>query len=191
MERSRLPPTGLILLALVALGWGFAWPVIKLVLTEVPPLTYRGVCLMVGGAGVLVLARVTGQSLDVPARARGRLLAIAACSIVGWNVLLVYGIALLSSGRAALLGYTMPLWSTALSIWLLGERLTGRRAVALVLGMAGVVVLLGGDLLRMASAATGVVLMLGAAMSWGLGVVLLKRFALPVATGALTGWMMV
>ncbi|HEU4726725.1 MAG TPA: DMT family transporter [Kofleriaceae bacterium] len=191
MERSRLPPLGLMLLALVAVGWGFAWPVIKIVLAEVPPLTYRGVCLVVGGAGVLGLARATGQSLHVPARFWGRLLAISACSIVGWNVLLVYGIALLSSGRAALLGYTMPLWSTALSIWLLGERLTARRGAALLLGMTGVVVLLGGDLLRMASAASGVALMLTAAMSWGLGVVLLKRFALPIGTGALTGWMMV
>src|SRR5205814_8493335 len=50
--------------------------------------------------------------------------------------------------------------------------------------------LLGGDLAGMASAAGGVVLMLAAAVSWALGVVLLKRFALPVPTAALTGWMM-
>jgi drug/metabolite transporter (DMT)-like permease len=191
MERSRLPPTGLVMLALVALGWGFAWPIIKLVLAEVPPLTYRGMCLVIGGAGVLALARITGQSLRVPARYWGRVLALSACTIVGWNVLLVYGIAVLSSGRAALLGYTMPLWSTALSIWLLGERLTARRGVALLLGMTGVVVLLGADLFRMASVAHGMALMLVGAMSWALGLVLLKRFALPVGTGTLTGWMMV
>jgi len=190
VERSRLSPSGLVLLALVTLGWGFAWPVIKIVLAEVPPLTFRGACLLAGGGGVLVLARVGGQSLRVPARHWRRLLGLAVCNIVCWNLFVVYGIARLPSGRAALLGYTMPLWSTLLSVWLLGDRLTARRAGSLALGMAGVAILLGGDLAGMARAGTGVALMLAAAVSWALGVVLLKRFALPISTGALTGWMM-
>ncbi|HEX3760493.1 MAG TPA: DMT family transporter [Kofleriaceae bacterium] len=190
MERSRLSPSGLVLLALVTLAWGLSWTAIKVVLAELPPLTFRAICLVGGGAGVLGLARLAGQSLRVPAGAWGRLLAIAAGSVIGWNVFLIYGIAALPSGRAALIGYTMPLWSTLLSVWLLGERLTARRAGSLVLGMAGVVVLLAGDLAGMASAAGGVVLMLAAALSWGFGVVLLKRFALPMPPACLTGWMM-
>jgi drug/metabolite transporter (DMT)-like permease len=190
VERSRLSPSGLVLLSLVTLGWGFAWPVIKLVLVEVPPLTFRAICLFAAGIGILALARITGQSLRIPRRHWARVLALAASNIVGWNVLVVYGIASLPSGRAALLGYTMPLWSTMLSIWLLDERLTLRRGVSLALGMCGVAILLGTDLARMAGAVNGVVLMLGAAMSWGLGVVLLKRLALPIPTASLTGWMM-
>jgi len=190
VERSRLPPFGLALLALVTLGWGFAWPFIKIVLAEVPPLTYRGICLVAGGVGVLALARLAGQPLAIPRRHWGRLLTLSAFNIVAWNLFVVYGIRRLPSGRAALLGYTMPLWSTLLSVWLLGDRLTGRRAASLVLGMAGVAVLLAPDLAGMTGAAMGVELMLAAAMSWGLGVVLLKRFALPVPTASLTGWMM-
>ena len=190
VERSRLSASGVVLLALVTLGWGFAWPVIKLVLAEVPPLTFRGICLLAGGGGVLALARVGGQSLRVPVRHWGRLLVLSACNIVGWNLFVVYGIANLPSGRAALLGYTMPLWSTLLSIWLLDERLTARRGLSLALGMSGVAVLLGAGLSAMAGAMTGVVLMIGAAISWGLGVVLMKRFALPIPTASLTGWMM-
>jgi drug/metabolite transporter (DMT)-like permease len=190
MERSKLPPLGVALLVLVTLGWGFAWPVMKVVLAEVPPLTFRGVCLVIGGGGVLVLAGLGGQPLRIPARHWGRLLAIAACNIVGWNVLVIYGVALLPSGRAALLGYTMPLWSTLLSVWLLGEPLTARRGLSVVLGMCGVAVLLGGGVVGMASAVHGVLLMLGASICWSLGVVLLKRFALPIPTASLTGWMM-
>jgi drug/metabolite transporter (DMT)-like permease len=115
---------------------------------------------------------------------------LAAFNIVGWNVFVIYGIALLPSGRAALLGYTMPLWSTLLSVWLLDEPLTPPRALSLALGMGGVAVLLGGDLAQMAGAMTGVVLTLAAAISWALGVVLLKRVALPLPTLALTAWMM-
>ena len=190
MERSRLSPSGVVLLVLVTAAWGLSWPVIKLVLAELPPLTFRAICLVAGGAGVLALARLAGQSLRVPARAWGRLLAIAACNVIGWNVFLIYGIALLPSGRAALIGYTMPLWSTLLSVWLLGERLTARRASSLALGMAGVMVLVAAEAAGMAGATTGVALMLGSAMSWGLSVVLLKRFALPAPTACLTGWMM-
>lgn len=190
VERSRLSPFGLVLLALVTVAWGLSWAAIKLVLAEVPPLTFRAICLVAGGAGVLALARLAGQSLHVPARAWGRLLAVAAFNIVGWNTFKIYGIAHLPSGRAALIGYTMPMWSTLFSVWLLGERLTVRRGASLVLGMAGVVVLLAADATGMASATSGVVLMLASAVSWGLSVVLLKRFALPAPAACLTGWMM-
>lgn len=189
MERSRLSLFGVVLLVLVSLSWGFAWPVMKIVLAEVPALTFRGVCLVGGGAGVLGLARLGGASLAVPAGAWGRLLAVSACSVVAWNLFVIYGIAGLSSGRAALLAYTMPLWSTLLSVKLLGDPLTPRRAVALALGVGGIAVLLAADLAGMAHAG-GVALMLAAALSWGLGVVLMKRFALPIATAVLTGWMM-
>jgi drug/metabolite transporter (DMT)-like permease len=190
VERSRLSPFGLVLLALVTVAWGLSWAAIKIVLAEIPPLTFRAICLVVGGVGLLALARLAGQSLHVPARAWGRLLAIAACNIVGWNTFKIYGIAHLPSGRAALIGYTMPMWSTLFSAWLLGERFTARRGASLVLGMAGIVVLLAADAAGMASATTGVVLMLASAASWGLSVVLLKRFALPAPTACLTGWMM-
>jgi drug/metabolite transporter (DMT)-like permease len=190
VERSRLSPFGLVLLVLVTIAWGLSWAAIKVVLVEVPPLTFRAICLVAGGTGLLALARLAGQSLHVPAHAWGRLLVIAACNIVGWNTFKIYGIAHLPSGRAALIGYTMPMWSTLFSVWLLGERLTVRRGASVVLGMAGVGVLVVADAADMASAITGVVLMLASAVSWGLSVVLLKRFALPTPTACLTGWMM-
>ena len=190
MERPRLSPFGLLLLVLVTLAWGFTWPINKQTITEIPPLTFRAIALLAGSAGVLGLARLSGQSLYIPPQHRGPVFALAATNMIGWNVLAIYAIPLLPSGRAALLGYTMPLWSTLLSVWLLGERPTLGRVASLILGMSGVFVLLGADLGGMANAVTGVVLMLGAAVSWALGLVLLKRFALPIPTAALTGWMM-
>jgi drug/metabolite transporter (DMT)-like permease len=191
VERSRLSRFGLVLLTLITLGWGFNWSVVKLVLVEIPPLTLRAICLLTAGTGLLSLARLGGLSLHVPARHWRPLLALSACNIVCWNVLVIYGITLLPSGRAALLGYSMPLWSMILSVWLLDERLTARRGLSLLLGMSGVAILLGDDLAGMAGATTGIVLMLAAAVSWALGTVLLKRFELPIPTLSLTGWMMI
>lgn len=181
---------GYVLLGLIALGWGFNWPIIKIVLWDVPPLTFRGVCLTLGGIGILLIARAGGHIVSVTRRHWLPLLALSGCNVIAWNVLVIYGVAHMSSGRAALIAYTMPLWSMSLSVWLLRESLTPRRVVALVLGMAGVATLLGADIMAFGSQLGGVGLMLGAAFFWGLGVVLLKRFALPVPTVSLTGWMM-
>jgi drug/metabolite transporter (DMT)-like permease len=189
-QNSRFSRLGLLLLGLLALGWGFNWPIIKIVLWDVPPLTFRGVCLTLGGLGILLLGRFGGYALAVPRPYWSRVFLLSACNVIGWNVLVIYGIAHLPSGRAALLAYTMPLWSMALSVWLLHEALTPRRVMAAALGMAGVAMLLGADVSRFGGALGGVALMLGAAFSWGLGVVLLKRFAIPISTVALTGWMM-
>ena len=129
---ERLPRQGLLLLAALSLFWGANWPIMKMVLSEVPPLYFRGVCLLLGGVGMLALARVSGVSLRVPAGQWRRVLWLALFNIVGWNALVIIGVSLLPSGRAALLGYTMPLWSMTLSILFLGERLTVRDVPAAI-----------------------------------------------------------
>ena len=187
---ERLPRQGLVLLALVSLGWGLNWPVMKVVLSEVPPLYFRSGCLLIGGGGLLLLARLAGSSVRVPTGQWGRLALLAFFNILGWNVFAIYGVALLPSGRAALLGYTMPLWGALLSVWLLGEKVTGRRVAGLALGLAGIVVLLGGSLGGMLQAPLGIVCMLVAAWSWAVGIVLLKRLPVDLPTTALTGWIM-
>ena len=187
---ERLPRQGLLLLAALSLFWGANWPIMKMVLTEVPPLYFRSCCLLLGGIGMLTLARASGMSLKVPAGQWKRVLWLAVFNIAGWNALVIIGVSLLPSGRAALLGYTMPLWSVMLSIWFLGERLTLRSVFGLLLGLAGIVVLMGGSLEGMMQAPVGVVCMILGAWSWAIGVVLFKRFPVAMPTSSLTGWTM-
>ena len=187
---DRLPRQGFLLLAALSIFWGFNWPVMKTVLTEVPPLYFRGSCLLLGGAGMLAVARISGSTVAIPQGCWGRVLWLTLFNIVGWNVLAIYGVSLLPSGRAALLGYTMPLWSAILSVWLLGEQITIRRVVGLVLGLSGIVALIGGSLDGMLQAPIGVTCMIAAAWSWALGVVLLKRLPVGMPTSSLTGWIM-
>ena len=187
---DRLPRQGLFLLAALSIFWGFNWPVMKIVLSEIPPLYFRGGCLLLGGAGMLAVARISGVSVAVPSGCWGRVLWLTLFNIIGWNTLIVYGVALLPSGRAALLGYTMPLWSAVLSVWILGEAISLRRIVGLVLGLSGIVALLGGSLQGMLQAPLGVACMIAAAWSWALGVVLFKRLPVGMPTSSLTGWIM-
>jgi drug/metabolite transporter (DMT)-like permease len=71
----------------------------------------------------------------------------------------------------------------------LGARPTLRQLAALMLGMAALFLLVTRDLALVGGSPVGALLMLGAALSWAIGTVLLKRFAwggMPVT--ALTGW---
>ena len=178
------------LLAALSLFWGANWPIMKMVLSEVPPLYFRSCCLLLGGAGMLLLARASGMSLKIPAGQWRRLLWLAAFNISGWNALVIIGVSLLPSGRAALLGYTMPLWSMLLSVFFLGDRLTARAIVGLLFGLAGIVVLMGGSLEGMLQAPVGAACMILGAWSWAIGVVLFKRLPVAMPTSSLTGWLM-
>ncbi|MEC5386896.1 EamA family transporter [Uliginosibacterium sp. H3] len=187
---ERLSREGILLLIGLALGWGFNWPVMKLIVAEVPPLTFRGVCLVIGGLGVMGLARLSGLSIAVPRDRWLQVWWLVFFNIIGWNIFATYGVRLLPAGRAALLGYTMPLWCVPLSVWLLNETLTPRRWLAIVLGIGGVLALMGEQVFGLMQAPIGAVFMLIAAWCWSTGMVLMKRWQIPINTVALTGWLM-
>jgi len=56
--------------------------------------------------------------------------------------------------------------------------------------MGGIAVLLGEEVLNLRRAPVGALLIIGAAISWGLGTVLLRRWAPPLSQTTLTGWLM-
>jgi drug/metabolite transporter (DMT)-like permease len=177
-------------LAALTLAWGFNWTAMKISLSAVPPWTFRSLCLGLGSAVLFAVLRASGQSLAVPKGQRARLAMLAFVNITSWNLLVAFGLLSIPSGRAAILAYTMPVWSIPLSIWLLRERITGRKLAGLLLGMAGLGLLLGDAALTLGRAPVGSLLVLGAAMSWALGTVLQKRFPMNMPAGPYTAWIM-
>ena len=184
------PQQAVWLLAALTLAWGFNWPVMKIVLTQMAPLHFRTLCLFAGAAGVFLIARGYRLPLTVPEGAWGKLVVISLFNMTGWNILAIYGIPLLESGRAAILGYTMPVWGVILGTFFLGERFTRRRALGVVLGMAGMALLFGGEMTALGRSPLGATLMVGAAISWAIGTVLMKRWQLPMPASTLTAWQM-
>ncbi|MDB5814649.1 MAG: EamA family transporter [Rhodocyclales bacterium] len=189
-QLQKLSREGLLLLIGLAIGWGLNWPIMKVVVSEVPPLSFRGLCLVVGGLGVLAIARLSGLALTIPRGRLNQVVWLAVFNIIGWNIFATYGVRMLPSGRAALLGYTMPLWCVPLSVWLLGDRLTLRRWLALALGLGGVLALMGEEIFKLMQTPVGAALMVAAAWCWSAGMVLMKRWQIPLNTVALTGWLM-
>jgi drug/metabolite transporter (DMT)-like permease len=181
--------SGIALLATLTVTWGFNWPMMKLALLEVPPWTFRTLCVMVGGGALLALTGLTGRRVTFPARRLPALMLVALFNITAWHLFSAYALLYTGSGRAAIIGYTMPIWASLLSVWVLHERVGARRILALALGMGGLGLLLAQDLGQVGTTPVGALLMLGAAVSWAIGTVLIKRFVWhPMPVLALTGW---
>lgn len=189
-ERQGFPASILWILVALTLGWGFNWSMIKLALTEMPVLAFRTVCLLGGAAGLFTIAAYAKLPLRVPRGQWRRLLPIALFNITLWNLCVVYGIGYMSSGRAAILGYTMPLWSVPLSAWWLNERVTARRMAGVCLGMGALLLLLSNEMQAMQAAPKGTLLLVAGSVSWAFGTVMMKRYPIDLPVTSLTAWQM-
>jgi drug/metabolite transporter (DMT)-like permease len=177
-------------LAALTAAWGFNWTAMKVALAEVPPWTFRTLCLGLGSAVLFAALRAGGQRFAVPRGEWPRLALLALLNITCWNMLIAFGVALIPSGRAAILAYTMPVWAIPLSVWLLRERITPRKLAGLALGLAALALLLGDAAATLGAAPLGSLMVLGAALTWALGTVLQKRFPIGMPAGGYTAWIM-
>ncbi len=196
MSTASLPPSGrsavhgteYVLLAMLTLFWGVNWPLMKLVLAEMPVLTFRALCLTVGAAGLFAIAYFSGRTIAVPKSERLPLVFIALINVTGWHLFTALSLTLMPAGSGSIVAFTMPLWATLFARLVLHEAITLEKLAGLVLGMIGVVVLMGPQSLSLGTDLTGAGFMLCAAICWGLGTVLLKRFPSSLPTTSLTAW---
>lgn len=181
----------LTLLALLTLFWGVNWPIMKIALSEVPVFTFRAVCLGGGALGLFGIAVWKRMPLGIPRGYGWKLAAISLFTITGWNVFVLYGLGMLPAGRTTILAFTMPLWLLPMSALVLHERLSGWKLAGLCIGLTGLGVLVGGEWQSMVSSPLGVILVLGAAISWAIGTLLTKLYAIPMGAVPFVGWQMV
>jgi probable blue pigment (indigoidine) exporter len=135
------------------------------------------------------LAASRGESLTVPHDRWWRLIWAALLNVSAWMGLTTVSLLWLNAGEAATLAYTMPVWTALLAWPILSERLVPRRIAALVLGIGGIAILVGGNGLSIDVAKLpGVVIVLTAAMLFALGTVLSKRWRIDMAPIAATAW---
>ena len=188
---ARHPPAHVLLpIAILTLVWGCNWPVLKMGVMELSPLTFRALTLPFAAIGLLLAAHLSRETLRIPRELWGRVAILAFFNIAGWNGFLLFGVQQLPAGRSAILAYTMPVWATLISLAILREPLNRRKIIGLVLGMLGMAVLLGDDLRHVRDLSTGALLILCAAIFWALGTVLLRKWKPPIPQNTLAGWMM-
>ena len=183
-----VPGVGYLMLASLGLFWGLNWPGMKIALDEVTVWWFRSMSVSAGGIGLLAIAALQGERV-LPHRAEiGPLLICTVFSILGWHLCTGYGVSLMPAGRASIIAFTMPVWAAILAVWILGERMNAYRVIGLGLGVAGLAVLIGPGLMVFTDAPLGALFMLGAALSWAVGTVLIKRFDWRSPVTVLVGW---
>ena len=183
-----IPRRALALLVILTLVWGTNWPLFPLAVREVSVWTFRAFAVVIAGSALLLVARARGQSLVIP-RKHWRVVATATFFyLVVWNIATTYAAVLLPSGQAAVLGFTMPLWSALITWAVLGERLSARLVIAVLLGGAAVALLMVPSFAAYASAPLGFAYGLTAGLGWAIGTLILKRGRVDVPATVLTGW---
>ncbi|NMM81509.1 EamA family transporter [Acidovorax sp. SRB_14] len=180
----------LTVLALLTVVWGLNWPVMKIGVTGFPPLTFRALSLWLGLPVLALVLRAAGMPFAVPRAHWAALAWLALFNMVLWHVLIMLAIPQLSSGRAAILGYTMPIFSAVLGSAFFGQRLAPRAWGGVAAAALGVLLLLWYEFSQLGGRPLGVALMLAAAAFWALGTQMLRRSSLPVPTLTLAFWMM-
>lgn len=185
LNRNQL--VGLVALTLM---WGVNWPVMKLSLEELSPLYFRAVTMTGGALWLLMFYRQRGVRLQPHGQEWRSIVTLGLPNMLGWHTLAIFGVAALASGRAAILGFTMPVWTVLLGALFFGHQLTRRSVFAAVAVVCAVALLLADEFRAMAGSPLGVVVMLGAAICWAIGTLMMRRATLTLPIEALTVWMM-
>jgi drug/metabolite transporter (DMT)-like permease len=178
------------LLVLLTLSWGVNWPMMNFSLRELSPLYFRAVAMSAGALGLLAWYSAKGVAMRLPRACWLPVLVLAVPNIFGWHLFSILGVQALASGRAAILGFTMPIWTVVLGALWFGQPLTRRAALAVACASVAVALLVGHELSAIAGRPLGVLFMQVAAVCWALGTLLIRRSTLSLPTEAITVWMM-
>ena len=185
----KLSPRQWLILTLLTLVWGINWPIMKMGVTGFPPLTFRMLCLWMGTPVLGLALLATRVPFRIPREHWRELLVLALFNMFIWHGLIIIAVQSLSSGRAAILGYTMPMFSAVLGALVFGDRLATRAWAGVGAATLGVVLLLWHEFTHLSGRPLGVLLALVAASTWALGTQLLRRTRMPVPTLAISFWM--
>ena len=160
----------------------------KIILSELTVWWFRVFCLIVGGCILMLVSALSGNRCKLRAREVGPVMLCGSFAILGWMVFSAYGVSQMPAGRASIIAFTMPLWATLIAACVLGERITMTKITGLLLGLLGLGVLIGPDLVILKRAPVGAFFMLSAAISWAIGTVLLKKIAWQLPTLSNIAW---
>lgn len=185
LGRRSLSKVRVLTLLGIMLATAACFVLIKLGLAYAPPLRFAGLRLLLAGLALLPLG---GRSC-LPRRLWGPLLLLALASSAAGYGLMFVSPKLTEAGIATVLGNSQPLMVTLLAAWLLGERLTWGKGLALLLGLGGVILLAYPALLSPGgSGLEGALMALSASLAFAVGSVVVKRANPGRSLIALTAW---
>lgn len=135
-------------LLFLSLLWGGTFFFAEVAVETIPPLTLAWARVGLAALVLVLVMAVLGQLRNLGAWPWGSLLAMGLLNNAIPFSLIFWGQSGIESGLASILNATAPFWSVALGAWVIrSEPITAKRACGLLLGLAGVVLLIGPDAL--------------------------------------------
>ncbi len=169
--------------------WGTTWPLMKVALNEIPPLSMRAVAAALGALTLYLLCVVMRRSLRLPsAKAWGHVVIASLLNITGFSLFSAFAQLAAATSRVTIVAYTMPVWSVLLAWPFLGERPSRMQWTALGLCAMGLSILI--YPLTGSGVPLGIVLALATGLSWAAGTVYLKWAQVAADPMAVASWQM-
>jgi drug/metabolite transporter (DMT)-like permease len=175
---------------IVYIVWGSTYLAIRIMVETVPPLLGAGVRFLVAGA-VMVAVLAAKRGLEFVRPSHGQLLSALAVGLLlpGANAVVTVAEQEVPSAMAALLIASVPLWVILLRM-LAREGVSGRGIAAVLVGFAGVALLIRPGEQSGDATFVGLLACVGGALMWASGSFASPRLSLPGDPLVSTAWQM-
>ena len=181
-----------VLLILIAIIWALNFSVVKVSLQEIDSLSFNALRYILAAGLLAHTARARGYSLKVDREDFWPLVGIALVGNVLYQLFFIIGVDYTYSANAAVILGTIPVWVALLSHLFTDEKLTRYKSIGIGLAFTGIVLIVTGSKAGISIASKtflGDVIILCAAISWGVYTILAKRFLKKYPSTQFTGVM--
>ena len=143
--------------------------------------------LPISALSLFALIRLQGRSAAIP---RGvawlHIVAASLFNVIGFGLFSSFALLTASTSRVVIVNYSMPVWGSPMAWLILGERLSIRAGIGLVLCVSGLSVLV--YPVATEQSVVGLLLALCCALSWAAGTVYMKWARIPGDLLVITAW---
>ena len=175
-RRSRIDPLPFYVI-IFCLLWSSGFVASKVGVTDCPPLIFLTLRLLSAGVLIIAISTLRGDQWKMSQRDILAFIVIGLANNALYIGLLSVGLKTISSGLNALIISANPVVTAVLAIIFLGEQMTWRRVVGLLLGLAGVAWIVADRISAGSDSPIGIAFSVGALVSVVAGTILFKMFA--------------
>lgn len=145
----KLDGTGWLLIGILSILWGGAFFLIEVGLRSYPPITLVFMRLALAVPPMWIAMRLMGERWPTEPRIWGLLGIVGALNCALPFILFFWGQQYLDSGYASILNATTPIWGVVVAHFMThDEKATPARIVGVLVGMAGIIVMVGPDAMK-------------------------------------------
>src|SRR5205814_6821117 len=160
--------------------WGSTFLAIRLVVQHADPLLLAALRFVVAGMILLAWAVLRGESRPTAQECLSACITATLMFGIGYGALF-WAEREINSGIAALVVAMIPVWVSLMEILFFGVRPTGALVVGLIVGVAGITLLIGpqSDAVGAGSRRLAMIALLCGSLAWSFGTLLQQRLRLP------------